>query len=310
MKHPAGLRLPAFWKNPVLVKEIRIRMRGKRAFIILTSHLLALGTAVLLAYLVFQLSSSSTTTSLESRRAFGKSLFGLLVWLELVMISFTAPALTSGAIATERERQTYDLLRVTLLPARSLVLGKFTAGLVFIALLLFTSLPLQSPAFLIGGVVIQEILIAIVILIVTAIAFCAAGMFFSSLFSRTLLSTVLSYAFAIFLVFGIPMIMVFMLSLFGVAGTNLLRDTPPFPIQAALAFIGWAAISITPVAAIAVTEAVFLSPEHSIWVGHIPLWNNVEFAFPSPWIPYVVYYLAISIILLWLSIERVRRVES
>lgn len=110
MKHSARLRLPAFWKNPVLVKEIRTRMRGKRAFIILTAHLLTLGMAVFLAYLVFQLSSSSTTT-LENRRVFGKSLFGLLVWMELVMISFTAPALTSGAIAAERERQTYDLLR-------------------------------------------------------------------------------------------------------------------------------------------------------------------------------------------------------
>ena len=307
MKHSARLRLPAFWKNPVLVKEIRTRMRGKRAFIILTAHLLTLGMAVFLAYLVFQLSSSSTTT-LENRRVFGKSLFGLLVWMELVMISFTAPALTSGAIAAERERQTYDLLRVTLLPAHSLVLGKFTAGLVFILLLLFTSLPLQSPAFLIGGVVLQEILIAIVILIVTAIAFCAAGMFFSSLFSRTLLSTVASYAFAIFLVFGIPMIMVFMLSLVGIGNTDLLRDIPR-PSQAALAFIGWVAISLTPVAAIAVTESVFLS-NHSIWVGRIPLWSNVEFAFPSPWIPYVVYYMAISIILLWLSIERVRRVET
>ena len=49
------------------------------------------------------------------RYAFGKAIFGLIVWLELVMISFTAPALTSGAIALERERQTFDLLKVTLL---------------------------------------------------------------------------------------------------------------------------------------------------------------------------------------------------
>ncbi len=35
-------------------------------------------------------------------------IFGLLVWMELVMISFTSPALTSGAISLERERQTFD----------------------------------------------------------------------------------------------------------------------------------------------------------------------------------------------------------
>jgi ABC-type transport system involved in multi-copper enzyme maturation permease subunit len=307
MKLLTGPQLHTLWNNPVLVKEIRTRMRGKRAFIILTAHLLALGSAVFLAYLVFQLSSSSTTPSLESRRSFGKSIFGLLVGLELVMISFTAPALTSGAIAAERERQTYDLLRVTLLPPKALVIGKFAAGLVFIVLLLFTSLPLQSPAFLIGGVVLQEILVAVFILLVTATAFCAAGMFFSSLFSRALFSTVLSYAFAIFLVFGIPMILLFLLTLVGVASNNIPVDLPR-TAQAGLALLGWIAVSITPVTAIIATEAIFLS-QHNIWAGRVPLWNNVEFLFPSPWIPYVIYYLTLSIIFLWLSIERVRRVE-
>jgi len=308
MKGLARLKFAAFWMNPVLAKEIRTRMRARRAFVILTAHLLTLAAAVFLAYLLLQISAASTNTSLENRRASGKVIFGLLVWLELTMISFTAPALTSGAIASERERQTYDLLRVTLLPARSLVLGKFTAGLVFIVLLLFTSLPLQTPAFLIGGVVVQEILVAALILLVTAIAFCAAGMFFSSLASRVLLSTVLSYAFAIFLVFGIPMMLFFLISLLGATASGAIDEIPPSS-QAMLAFIGWVIVSLTPLTAIAVSEAFFLS-DHSIWSGSIPLWNNVEFVFPSPWLLYVVYYLSLSAVLLWLSIERVRRVET
>ncbi len=99
-------------------------MRGYRAVLLLTAHLVVLALVVGLAYLFIR-SSLTTIGNLEERRTFGKSAFGLIIWMELVMISFVAPALTSGAISIERERQTFDLLRVTLLPARSLVWGKY-----------------------------------------------------------------------------------------------------------------------------------------------------------------------------------------
>ena len=211
-----------FWKNPVIIKEVRIRMRGYRAVLLLTAHLLVLALVVGLAYLFIR-SSLTTIGNLEQRRAFGKASFGLIVWMELVMISFVAPALTSGAISIERERQTFDLLRVTLLPARSLVWGKYISGLIFVFLLLFTSIPLQGPAFLIGGVQVQEILLAILMLAVTAAWFCALGMLLSSLIPRTLVSATLAYAVTIFLVFGIPIIAVIIGSLFG---TLLGGNTP------------------------------------------------------------------------------------
>ena len=116
------------WKNPVIVKDVRTRMRGMKTYILITSHLIFLTIALIVAYILFS-SSLTTSGNLEERRIFGKSIFGLLIFFELVMISFVAPALTSGSISSERERQTFDLLRVTLLPSGQLVVGKFLPGL-------------------------------------------------------------------------------------------------------------------------------------------------------------------------------------
>jgi ABC-2 type transport system permease protein len=294
------------WKNPVVIKDIRTRMRGNRAFIVVTIHLVVLALVTSLAYLTVGSSLGSNTT-LEQRRVLGKSIFGLLIWLELVTISFVAPALTSGAISTERERQTFDLLRVTLLPARSLVLGKYIAGLVFILLLLFTSIPLQGPAFLVGGVLPEEIIIATLILLVTALAFCGFGMFVSSLVSRTLLSSVLAYAYAILLVFGLPMIFLIILLLSSSTLENL--DQLGTSAQALLLSIAWFFISLTPLATIIATE-YFLLDQHAIWMVNIPLNSGLSVRLPSPWILYVCISLGFTILMLWGSIRLVRRGET
>jgi ABC-type transport system involved in multi-copper enzyme maturation permease subunit len=296
----------SIWRNPVMVKEIRTRMRGGRAFTVVTVHLLALAVAIGLVYLLFS-QSINQVFNLESRRMFGKAIFGAILWMELMTICFTAPALTSGAISSERERQTFDLLRVTLLSPARLVTGKFLSGLVFIFLLIFSSLPLQSLAFIIGGVLAQEIYIAVLILATTAVAFCAVGMFLSSLFSRVLFSTVLSYAFAIFIVFGIPMLALLILILYSSRMNSI--DQLSQPAQVLLVFLGWLTISINPGATIVATEAALLDNQ-GIWMAHLDIARGGTVYMPSPWIAYVVIYLSISLILLILSAARVRRAEA
>jgi len=295
------------WKNPVIIKEIRTRMRGNRAFSLFFLHLVVLGVLVSLVYLVFR-SSMTSANALESRQYFGKAIFGLIFWMEMVTVSFVAPALTSGGISTERERQTYEILRVTPLPIRSLVFGKFLSGLVFILLLLFTSIPLQSPAFLVGGVRIEEIIISTLILIITAITFCAVGIFFSSLFPRTLISSVLSYAVAIFLVFGIPMIALIILSLFSALLGDTYSTISPL-VQALLILSGWLFVSITPLGTIVSTEIVLLE-QHNPYFVSIPLGEGIRISLLSPWIPYLFVYFLLSIFLLWLSIQFTKRIED
>ncbi|MBN1147338.1 MAG: hypothetical protein JXA78_08780 [Anaerolineales bacterium] len=294
------------WKNPVIIKEIRTRMRGSRSFVLLTGHLLILGILVGILYMLL-MGSITGSGSLDERRAFSKAIFGLLIGMEMIMVCFIAPALTSGAISTERERQTYDLLRVTLLSPGSLIAGKYASGLVFLFLLLFTSIPLQSPAFILGGLLPEEILIATLVLMVTAIAFCAVGIFTSSLFSRTLVSTVLSYAFAIFLVFGIPILLIIFLILFSTTIEDSVSRLSALS-QALVLLLGWLLICISPLGTIVATEIILLE-KSSILFTRVSLTHDIELILPSPWIPYVLIYLSLSALLLWLSVRRVRRME-
>lgn len=293
------------WKNPVMVREIRTRMRGNRAFVLLTAHLIILGLFILLSYLTFR-STITSSWSLEDRRIFGKAVYGLIVWLELVMVSFIAPALTSGSISTEREHQTFDLLRMTLLNARNLVLGKFISGLIFIFLLLFTSIPLQSLAFLSGGVLPEEIVLGVLILTVSAITFCAVGIFFSAIFTRTLVSTIMSYAIAIFLVFGIPIaLLIVLILLTNSSGVTIDQLTPLS--QTFVIFIGWMLVSSTPLATIIGTEAVLLD-QQSIFMAHIEISNQLSVSLPSPWIPFAVFYLSLTILMLISCVRLVRNI--
>ena len=68
-----------------------------------------------------------------------------VVGIELLLIIFIAPSFTSGAITGERERQTYDLLRTTLLATPSFITGKLESSLGYILLLLLAAIPLPDP---------------------------------------------------------------------------------------------------------------------------------------------------------------------
>jgi ABC-2 type transport system permease protein len=286
------------WKNPVIVKDVRTRMRGMKTYILITSHLIFLTIALIVAYILFS-SSLTTSGNLEERRIFGKSIFGLLIFFELVMISFVAPALTSGSISSERERQTFDLLRVTLLPSGQLVVGKFLPGLAFLILLIFTAIPLQGPAFLIGGILWQEIVLSTLIIMTTAVMFCALGLLLSSMIRRTLISTMVCYAVSIFVLFGIPVILIFSIILFGSVLNMNINSISPFGIKT-MVFSAWCLLSISPIGAIIGTEAIFLD-QGSLLIAKIPLNNISIIILPSPWIPFVLFYILFSLAALWLS---------
>jgi len=192
--------LGAFHANPVMYKELRGRMRGVRSFAIITVFLALMGTFTVLLYLL-QLPRVNTSDTIITGEL-GRLLFIGVVGVELLLIVFIVPALTASAITGERERKTYDLLQTTLLSAPSFIVGKMESALGYMLLLLLSAIPLQSIAFLFGGISSTEVLITFILLTVTALGLGALGMFFSALTERTLTATVRVYVVAIALVVG------------------------------------------------------------------------------------------------------------
>jgi ABC-type transport system involved in multi-copper enzyme maturation permease subunit len=297
-------------QNPMVLKEMRSQMRGNRAFIIITVYLLLLSTLIGLIYLGF-VSAEETSPTASIRQGLGKTVFGAVVGFELMMVNFLSPALTAGAIASERERQTFDLLRTTLLPAKTLVSGKLISAISFLLILLFISFPLQSLAFLFGGVSIQEVLIALLMLVATAFFFSGIGIFISSFMKSTLASTVISYIVAILVAFGVPVLITIAITFFGIvpqALTNISNFQQTL-LELFILTIGYLFVSVNPLGTAISTEIMILQEQNPFYIT-IPLSNGWNFPVVGPWIAYTLIYFLSSMLLVWISIRIVRRAEN
>lgn len=296
-----------FLDNPIIAKELRGRMRDKRTFILLTFYLVLIASFVCVVYLFLSESGSGISFDPDYRQTLGKSIFGTVVIIELLLIGFIGPGLTSGAITSEREHRTLDLLKTTLLTPRELVLGKLSASVIYLFLLIFTVLPIQSLAFILGGVGLAEIVISSIFLIVTAIFFSTLGIFFSSFLKRTLAATVSSYGSILLSVFAIIFFifsMSFLTSLMYNSNPNLSRIN-----EEVLTVIMWIVISTNPLLAPIVTEIILIE-DQSIFISTInPLTGSSGIPLLSPWIIYVFTYTLLTLIMITLSIWFVKRPE-
>jgi len=301
-RNPRNLRA-YLTRNPVVLKELRGRMRGSRAFILLTFHILIMSGFVMLLYTAY-VASANAVYSGFSGQLLGKFVFGGIVTIELLLACFITPAITSSAVSGERERQTYDLLRTTLLSARALVLGKLTAALLFVLLLLLTALPLQSLAFLLGGVAPEEVLISSGLLIATAYLFGAAGIFFSSLMRRTLGATVLTYAFALLATLGLPLLLMAVLPL-----TAFFFYSSPPPVLEAVLLYTFGLLIITNPIATAITTEVLLVDKQTAFYFTQPISNGVNLPFISPWLPFILFCFGLGTLMIFIGIQVVRRAE-
>ncbi len=91
--------------NPVVLKELRGRMRGARAFTVLSVYLTLLGAFSSLIYVAVSESSMNVSGQVVVGEI-GRTLFGGVVAIEMLLVAFIAPAFTAGAISGEREHQT------------------------------------------------------------------------------------------------------------------------------------------------------------------------------------------------------------
>jgi ABC-type transport system involved in multi-copper enzyme maturation permease subunit len=187
-------RLLAVLDNPLIVKDGVSRMRSWRAPVVLTVYLGVLGS---FGYVTFVTSAYMAGPRAGSAQI-GSSVFIWLALIQLSLLSLFAPALASGAISGERERQTFDVLLVSRVTASGIVLGKLVTSVAFMMLMILAALPLFAAVFLFGGVDFEQFLVTQVVTVTTAVSIGAVSLFVSALFRRTLSSTVVAYGVAFF----------------------------------------------------------------------------------------------------------------
>ncbi len=215
------------------VKELRGRMRGRRAFVILTVYLLLLGA---FAWMVELILERQTAAAFGSSAAFasaevGRGVFTALILLETLLVVALAPAFTAGAVSLEREKQTLDLLAATPISSVAIVLGKLVSALAYVFILIFASIPLTAIVFVFGGVAPDDVVRGYAVLVATALGLGAIGLFFSALVKRTQAATIATYFAVLAVTLGAFFVFVFWstMSFNGLPGSGFgpLRGQPP-----------------------------------------------------------------------------------
>lgn len=301
---PRFRRLRALLQNPITVKELRSRMRGRRAFVVLSVYLALMSGFISLIYLAYAQSSGGPYGP-DPRQA-GKVVFSAVLGVQVFLVIFIGPAFTAGAISGEKERQTYDLLRTTLLTSNNFVAGKLFSALSYVFLLILAAVPLQSIAFLLGGVAPIELLLSQVLLLVAAVVFALYGLFVSSRMRTTLSASVVTFAGSLFFTIGLPVIVLIFGSVLGplLFGASTLSSLA----EMALAYLALA-LAATNLPASLIVSDVFLLQEDGLFFYKETFGSYSAYLF-SPWWVFLLLYILLAMLLYWLTVRRIRKIAD
>ena len=272
------------FSNPILIKEMRSRMRGKRAFLVLTGYVVTLSLIISLIYIVLHKNAPTTVVNQA-----GSVLTPVLIYVQMGLICLIAPTFSASAISSEREQQTFDLLIASLAQPSTILFGKLGAALSYLFLTLFGSLPLIALTYSLGGVALRDIAIAYLIMAASGVTFCSMSFFWSTLIRRGVLAQLTSLIAVIFLVAAMPA-----LALFFSALSGSFSNAP----SQAFVNIMFLLLRTNPFAAIAFQIPGIPIPAN-VWLQSVPVW-----------VTQVIFYLVLTAVSLALSLRRLRRVRS
>ena len=272
----------------IVSKEFKSRMRGWRTPVVLTIYV---GVLAAVAYAQAESIANRALNSFggSSPASQGIEIFSTLAGFQLALLIFLTPAFSSGSLAGERERQTFDLLLCTGLSAPAIVLGKYVASIAFVLLLLWASLPVFSLVFLFGGVTPQTIASLMLLCFSTAVVISAITVLLSAIFHRVQVVTALAYGIVFFQTVGLGIIS-------GLGAAFVGSGVPRPPITA----------MISPITAL----VSLLSTENTPYVGiqYLPLPVYVTRNFPqltqfhlALWEVHVVFDLLIAFVVLGIA---------
>jgi ABC-2 type transport system permease protein len=272
------------FSNPILIKEMRTRMRGTRAFLVLTGYVVTLSVIVSLIYIVLHKNAPSTVVNQA-----GSVLTPVLIYVQMGLICLIAPTFSASAISSEREQQTFDLLIASLARPSTILFGKVGAALSYLFLTLFGSLPLIALTYSLGGVALRDIAIAYLVMVVSGVTFCSMSFLWSTLIRRGVLAQLTSLTAVIFLVAAMPALALFFSALAG--------NFNGAPSQTFLNIV-FLLLRTNPFAAIA-SQIPGIPIPANIWLHNVPVW-----------VTQVIFYLLLTTLSLFLSLRRLQRVRS
>lgn len=143
--------------NPaVATQELRRQMRGWRPFASVLAWTVLCTLAVLTGLVIYAINSPGRSAYHggmgSQERDAGALAFTILIATEMGVLLLLVPIQAAAAIAGEREKQTIEMLRATLLTARDVVTGKLVSSMAMAVLLVLIAIPVATWCLTLGGV--------------------------------------------------------------------------------------------------------------------------------------------------------------
>lgn len=173
--------------NPVLSRELLVNLRAPKAFGLQFAYVVFLTVMVYFAW------PTSAGGVARVSPAVAQKLFDLFFLGQFFLVALVAPTFASGSITGEKERKTYEMLLASPLDPGTILVGKLLSSLTYLVLLIVSTLPLMFLCFLLGGILLSEIVRAYLILVLAAGTFGLISLACSSFFRRTSSALVVSY---------------------------------------------------------------------------------------------------------------------
>lgn len=214
-------------RNPVYKREMTVRARSFRMpLIILVFNGLLAAVSLLNMYSTVAQVRISATIQYSSFL----QLYAFVATLEFLLLMFIMPALTSGSISGERERQTLELLFTTKMSSADIVIGKLLSALSQLLVLVVSSFPVLLLTFVYGSVDFLDLGLLLICYVTVALFAGGIGILSSSFMRRSTFSNVCTYGILLLVVVGTLMLNSFLLGLANMEINNMtfqLGETRP-----------------------------------------------------------------------------------
>lgn len=277
--------LPA---NPILVRVVHGASRRQRHLWLRFGYLAALAAVVLW----LQIPSADESASLTELAKSASQTFRYAATTQLLLMCFLAPVFTASAITQERDAQTFNILISTPLTSGQIVLGTLMSRLYFVIILLLAGLPIFYMTMIYGGVTSPQIVQSFALSASTAILTGALAIFIAMIGVGTR-RTIFSF----YLMIALYLLAVY---LFGRWDRTWVAASAPNLDGVRMSWL----TPLHPFLALEVALNLINAPSYAA----LPEYNSLaRYALSHPSAVYVTWTLALSLMLIVISMVFVRR---
>lgn len=269
-------------QNPVLKKELKLRFRSFKSFSGLLFYLL---TLLIFTAGFFLLATNFTGAGFISPEM-NITLFTLLSFVQLALVLFIAPGLTAGAISTEREKQTLNILLTTSQSSWQIIFGKLSSSIAYLVLLVFAGLPISSLVFFFGGVSPWNFILVYIVIMVMLVALASVGIMISTLIRKTIIAIITTY--------GIMLVLTVLTAFFAFLGISFQDVTNASGVSATP--FSYMMMTINPF----IHLAAVIFPQVATGIQDITSVNV------SMWFAYLAFYIIVTVICLMIATKKIR----